>query len=75
MDKKEVKGKLLTLGIVKPHEAEYLIKNLLGNRPDAIVTVQKQIQKRLKTVVGCGKKFVIDLRINNIMKLKLKEFW
>ena len=62
MDEKEVKGKLLKVGIVRLHKAEYLIKNLLGNEPYAIMTAQKQILKRLKTLVECGKDFAIDLR-------------
>lgn len=62
MDEKEVKGKLLKVGIVRLHKAEYLIKNLLGNEPYAIMPAQKQILKRLKTLVECGKDFAIDLR-------------
>lgn len=49
MNEKEVKGKLLRLGIVRPNDAEYLIKNLLCNEPYPITPAQKQILKRLKT--------------------------
>lgn len=61
MDEKEVKGKLLKVGIVRLHKAEYLIKNLLGNEPYAIMPAQKQILKRLKILVKGGKDFAIDL--------------
>ena len=37
MDEKEVKGNLLKLEVVRSHEAEYLIKNVLGNNTYAIV--------------------------------------
>ena len=72
--KKVVKGKLLKLGIVKPHEAEFVIKDLLGDKSASNDKSQRQILERLIAVVACGKDIVIDLRKNNDMKPKIEEF-
>ena len=73
--KKVVKGKLLKLGIVKPHEAEFVIKDLLGDKSASNDKSQRQILECLIAVVACGKDIVIDLRKNNDMKPKIEEFW
>lgn len=76
MDEKEVKGKLLRVGIVRPHKTEYLIKNLLGNEPYAIMPTQKQILKSLKTLVECGKDFAIDFAIKKQQnECEIQTFW
>ena len=73
--KKEVKGKLLKLGIVKPHEAEFVIKGLLGDKSASNDESQRQVLKCLNTVVTCGEYTVIGLRKNNNMNPKFEEFW
>lgn len=59
--KKAVKGKLLKLGIVKLHEAEFVIKDLLGNKSSSNDQSQRQTLEQLNTVATCGKHIVVDL--------------
>ena len=73
--KKEFKGKLLKLGIVKPREAEFVIKDLLADKSASNDESQRQILERLNTVVACDEDNVINLRKNNGMKPKSEEFW
>ena len=73
--KKEVKGKLLKLGIVKPHEPEFVIKDLqVINLHLMMNPKDKCFLERLNTVAACGEDIVIDLRKNNGMKPKFEEF-
>ena len=73
--KKEVKGILPKLGIVKPHKAEFVIKDLLGDKSASNDESQKQILECLNIAVACGEDIVIDLQKNNGMKQKFGEFW
>ena len=74
--KKEVKGKLLKSGIVKPHEAEFVIKDLsVINLHLMMNPKNKFFLKYLNTVVACGEDNVINLWKNNGMKPKFEEFW
>ena len=73
--KKEVKEKLLKLGIVKPHEAEFVITDFLGDKSASNDESQRQILECLNTVVACGEDIVIDLQKNNGMKPKFEESW
>ena len=59
--KKDVKGKLLKLGIVKLHEAEFVIKDLLGDKSASNDQSQRQTLEQLNKVVTGGKDIVIDL--------------
>ena len=59
--KKEVTGKLLKLGIVKPTEAEFVIKDLIGVKSASNDESQRQILECLNTVVACAEDIVIDL--------------
>ena len=73
--KKEVKEKLLKLGIVKPHETEFVITDFLGDKAASNDESQRQILERLNTVAVCGEDIVIDLQKNNGIKPKFEKFW
>lgn len=73
--KKEVMGKLLKLGIAKPHKAEFVIQYFLGDKYTSYDETQRQILERLNTVAACGEDTLIDLRKNNDMNPKFEEFW
>lgn len=76
MDEKEVKGKLLRVGIVRPHKTEYLIKNLLGNEPYAIMPTQKQILSKVsRHWLSVARILLLILLLkNNRMNVKFKHF-
>ena len=73
--KKGVKGKLLKLGIDKPHEAEFVIKDLFRDKSASNDECQRQILECLNKADACGEDIVIDLQKNNDMKPKSEEFW
>ena len=59
--KKEVKGKLLKLGIVKTHKLEFVIRDVLGDKSASNDESQRQILVSLNTVITGGEDIVIDL--------------
>ena len=72
--KREIRLKLFKLGIVKPNQATYVIKDLLGDKSAAENENQREVLQRLQTVVSAGGE-IVDLRKNNGSKPKYDEFW
>ena len=60
--KREIRLKLLKLGIVKPNQATYVIKDLLGDKSAAENENQREVLQRLQTVVSAGEENIVDLR-------------
>lgn len=73
--KREIKEKLRTLGIVKPHQASYIIKDLLGDSSAAENENQRDILERLNIVIAAGEEIAVDLRSNNGKKPTFDAFW
>ena len=60
--KTEIWNKILKLGIVKPCQANFLIKDLLGDQSAASDDSQSNIFHRLKIAIESGEDIVVDLR-------------
>ena len=73
--KREIKKKLLCLGNLKPHAAEYVLKEIMGDSSVPLNTTQKEVFERLELAVSSGDDIVVDLRQNNGSKGKFDEFW
>ena len=73
--KRKIRGKLLKLGIVKPSEATFVIKYLLGDASAAENENQREILERLHTAVAVGEEIIVDLRRNNGRKPKFDKSW
>ena len=73
--RREIKTKLLRLGIVKPSTAEYLIRDLLGDSSAAHDENQLNVLKRLELLNSVGEDIIVDLRSNNGAKPKYDDFW
>ena len=73
--KREIRLKLSKLGIVKPNQATYIIKDLLGDKSAAENENQREVLQMLQTVVSAGEEIIVDLRKNNGSKPKYDEFW
>ena len=73
--KTEIWNKILKLGIVKPCQANFLIKCLLGDQSAASDDSQSNIFQRLNKAIEFGEDIVVDLHLNNGGKLKFEEFW
>ena len=72
---KEIQHKLKCLGLVKAHQAVFVIKYLLGD--DSANNLEKQcaVLHRLDIAVSCGEDIIGNLRKNNGSKLKFDKFW
>ena len=60
--KTEIQNKILKLGIVKPCQTNFLIKDLLGDQSAASDDGQSNIFRRLKIAIESGEDIVVDLR-------------
>ena len=63
--RKEMQFKLKQLGVVKPHVAIFIIKDLLSDQDACSSQNKKEILERLNTAVSCGEDIIVDLRKNN----------
>ena len=72
--KGEIRLKFLKLGIVKPNQDTYVIKDLLGDKLAVENENQLEGLQRLQTVVSAGEEIIVDLRNNNGSKPKYDEF-
>ena len=70
--KHEIRLKLLKLGIVKPKQATYVVKDLLGDKSAAENENLREVLQRLQTVVSAGEEIIVDLQKKNP---KYDEFW
>ena len=73
--RKEIQFKLKQLGVVKPHVAIFIIKDLLGDQAACSSQNEKEILERLNTAISCGEDIIVDLRKNNGATPKFDEFW
>ena len=73
--KTEIQNKILKLGIVKTCQANFLIKDLLGDQSAASDDSQSNIFHRLNIAIKSGKNIVVDLHHNNGHQPKSEEFW
>ena len=73
--KHEVRKKILRLGIVKPCQANFIIKNLLGDKSATSGECQKNVLNRLHIAIESGEDIVVNLHHNNRRKPKFEEFW
>ena len=72
---KEIQHKLKDLGLVKAHQAVFVIKDLLGNDSANNLENQCAVLHRLDIAVSCGEDIIVDLRKNNGSKPKFEKFW
>ena len=63
------------IGVVKPHKAEYVIRNLLGDASAPINESQANILERLSRYVELGEDIICDLRENNGAIPKYDDVW
>ena len=73
--KKEVRSKLLRLGVVKPHLSKFALKDLLGDESAPDSDSQRVILNKLEVFGTAGEDIIIDLRNNNGRKPKYDSFW
>ena len=73
--KHEVRKKILRLGIIKPCQANFIIKDLLGDESAASDECQKNVLDHLHIAIESGEDTVVDFRCNNGRKPKFEEFW
>ena len=73
--KAEIKNKIIKLGIVKPCQANFLIKDLFGYQSAASDDSQSNIFHRSNIPIESGEDIVVGFRHNNGLKPKFEEFW
>lgn len=73
--KKEIQSKFLKLGIVKPHEAVYAIKDILGDKSASTNENQKEVLERMRICMSVDEEVIVDLRKNNGSKVMYDGFW
>ena len=73
--RKLVKEALRRIGVVEPHKAEYVIRNLLGDASAPINESQANILERLSRYVELGEDIICDLRESNGAVPKYDDFW
>ena len=73
--RKEIQFRLKQLGVVKPHVAIFVIKDLLGDQAACSSQIKKEILERLNTAISCREDIIVDLRKNNGATPKFDEFW
>lgn len=73
--RKLVKETLRRIGINKPHKAEFIIRNLLGDASAPECQNQSQILERLNHYIELGEDIICDLRENNGAVPKYEQFW
>ena len=74
-DKREIKERLKKIGVIKPHKAEFLIRDLLGDVSKDLNKCQHEILQRLNTFISTGEDIIVDLWCNNGKVPKFDEFW
>ena len=72
--KHEVRKKILRLGIVKPCQANFIIKDLLGDVSAASDESQKNVLDCLYIAIESSEDIVVDLCCNNGRKPKITNF-
>ena len=72
---KEIQHKLKGLGLVKAHQAVFVIKDLLGNDSANNLENLCAVLHRLDIAVSCGEDIIVDLRKNNGSKPTFEKFW
>ena len=73
--RKEIQFKLKQLGVVKPHIAIFIIKDLLGDQSACSSQNENEILERLNTAISRGKDIIVGLRKNNGATPKFDQFW
>ena len=73
--KLEIRKTILKIGIAKRYQANFMIKELLGDDSAANDKCEKAILDRLNIAVEAGEEVIIDLRNNNGRKPKFEDFW
>ena len=73
--RKEIHHKLKRLGLVKAHQAVFLIKDLLGDDSANNSENQCAVLHKLDIAVSCREDIIVDLRKNNGSKPKFEKFW
>ena len=73
--RREVKNKLLRLGITSPKKAEFVLRDLLGDSSAPTNSAERASLNRLNTFVNAGEDIVLDLRLNNGKVPRFEEFW
>ena len=71
----EIRSKLNAIGVVKPHQSLYIIKDILGDKSACDDENQKAILERLEMAINCGEDIMVDLRKNNGKTPRFEQFW
>ena len=72
--KHKVRKKILRLGIIKPCQANFIIKDLLGDESAASNECQKNVFNCLHIAIESGEDIVVDLHRNNGEKQNSRNF-
>ena len=72
---KEIQHKLKRLGLVKAHQAVFVIKDLLDDDSANNSENQCAVLCRLKIAMSCREDIIVNLRKNNGGKPKFEKFW
>ena len=72
--KHQVRKKILRLGIIKPCQENFIIKDLLGDESAASDECQKNVLDRLHIAIESSEDIVVDLCHNNGRKPKITNF-
>ena len=73
--KTEIQNKTLKLGITRPCQANFLVKDLLGDQSAASDDNQSNVFHRLNIAIESGKDIVVGLHCNNSCEPKFEEIW
>ena len=73
--KHEVRKKILRVDIIKPCQANFIMKDSLEDESASSDEYQKNVLDRLHKAIESGEDIVVDLRRNNGRKPKFQEFW
>ena len=71
---KEIQHRLKRLGLVKSHQAVFVMKDLLGDDSANNLYNQCAVLHSLDIAVSCGEDIIVDLRKNNGSKPKFETF-
>ena len=72
---KEIQHKRKRLGLVKAHQAVFVIKDLLGDDSAKHSENHWAVLHGLDIDVPCGEDIIVDLRKNNGNKPNFEKFW
>ena len=65
----------MKIGIHKHYQANFIMKEVLGNEPTANDECEKDVLNRLNIAVELEEEITVDFCKNNCQKPKFEDFW